>query len=224
MKRHAMFLAVLLCVSVPVTPQEHFKSCAEVPVHMDEVLGIRALPGAFVMDIAPGSPAEQAGLEVCDLIAGFDGQDFRGYGNAAAFVGAMREAAMFTGADLEVWRQSSLSKAYVQNRFNVRIPLQRGAKIGIDVTFQVLVLGVVKAGPADVAGVRPGEFIHQVNGQQVSQMRSVIELDQQISAAARDDGKVLLTLARWQPMKGSDAYKTTFTTREALIGLSSRDK
>ena len=224
MNRLAMLPAMLLCASAPITPQENSKECVEAPVHLDEVLGIRALPGAFVMNVTPGSPAEQVGLEVCDLIAGFDGQDFRGHGNAAAFVRAMREAAMFTGTDLNVWKQSGLNKVYLQNRFRIRIPLQAGVRIGVDVTFQVLVLDVVKDGPADLAGVRAGEFIHQVNGQQVMNMRSVIELDQQISAAAGDDGKILLTLARWRPMKGSDAYRTTFTTREVLIGLGIRDK
>src|SRR5882672_4225950 len=51
----------------------------EAPPRLDEVLGIRSAAGAFVVSIDPASPAELAGLDVCELIAGFNGRDFRNY-------------------------------------------------------------------------------------------------------------------------------------------------
>jgi len=176
-------------------------------------------PLTFVNDTNPGSPAQQAGLDVCDLIAGFNDQEFRSYGDPTSFLAALREAAMFSGADLDVWTSSDSGETYHQSRLRVRIPSQPGAKIGADVTFQVLVAAVTKGGSADVAGVRPGEFIDQVNGQQVSEVRSIIDLDRLISASATKDGQVLLTLAQWKPVRGSPVYKTRHTTRDVTLKL-----
>lgn len=188
--------SVLLSAGLPGSPEENPQSGADPPAHLDLVLGVRSAPGAFVMSVDPGSPAEQVGLDVCDLIAGFNDQDFRSYGALAAFASAMREAAMFSGADLLVWRSSDSGRTYHQDRLRLRIPLKPGAKIGASITFQVLVSSVVKGGPADVGGVRAGEFMDQVNGLKVSEMRSISELDQRISALANQDGKVLLTLSQ----------------------------
>lgn len=211
--------SVLLSAGLLGSPKENPKSCGDAPAQLDEVLGVRSAPGAFVMSVDPGSPAEQVGLDVCDLVAGFNDQDFRSYGVPAAFAGAMREAAMFSGADLLVWRSSDSGQTYHQDRLKLRIPLQPGAKIGASVTFQVLVSSVVKDGSADVGGVRAGEFIDQVNGLKVSEMRSISDLDQRISAFAKQDGKVLLTLSQWKPVRGSTEYKTSFVTREVLVTL-----
>src|SRR2546425_352763 len=63
------------------------------PSRLDNLLGLRTVPGAFIMDITSGGPAERAGFNVCDLIAGFNGRPLRQYGELQAFVSALREAA-----------------------------------------------------------------------------------------------------------------------------------
>jgi len=208
---------MLLIHELPGSPQESTKSCAEASSRLDEVLGIRSAAGAFVVSIDPGSPAELAGLDVCDLIAGLKGRDFRNYGNAAAFLGALRDAGMFSGAELEVWRMSDPGRIPHHERLKLRIPLQAGAKIGASVTFQVLVLEVVTGSPADSAGVQAGEFIDEVDGQKVSEMRSIGELDQRISEAAKQGDQVLLTLSRWKPVRGSADYKSSYVTRDVVV-------
>jgi S1-C subfamily serine protease len=218
MNRYLWSLVALLSVLPHMSP----KAVSDAPDKLDHVLGVTVAPGAFVMSISPGSPAEQVGLDGCDLIAGFNGGGFQSYGDTVAFVGAMRAAAMFSGADLLIWRSADSGQTYHQERFPIRIPSQPGSKLGIDVTFQVLVLSVLKDGPADAGGMQAGEFIHQVNGQPVSDMRSISELDRRIGALARQNGEVLLTLARWKPVRGSADWKTSFTTREVVVRLSDR--
>ena len=211
-----------LIAVLSVLPQMEPKAVADTSEKLDDVLGVRVAPGAFVMSVNPGSPAEQVGLDGCDLIAGFNGEGFQGYGDSVAFVGAMREAAMLSGADLLIWRSADSGQTYHQEHFRIRIPSQPAAKIGIDITFQVLVLSVLKDGPADGGGVQAGEFIQQVNGQQVSEMQSIGELERRISSFAQQNGEVLLTLARWKPVRGSAEWKTSFTTREVLVRFSDR--
>jgi len=214
-----MILSLALIVAVTADPMADPKTCAEGPAHLDEVLGMRTAPGAFDMNVHAGSPAAQIGLEVCDLIVGFNGEQFRNHGDLATFVNAMRDAAMFSGVDLEVWKPSASFDAYHPDHLKVRIPLQQGARIGASTTFQVLITAVDKNGPADASGVRVGEFIHLVNGQKVSDMRSIVEVDQRIQMSARQDGQVVLTLAQWKPVRDSAEFKTSYVTREVVIKL-----
>jgi len=132
----------------------------------------------------------------------------------------MREAAMFSDADLQIWRKSQDGKTYDEDHLTARIPLQPESMLGISTSFQVLILDVVKNGAADLAGVRAGEFIDKVDGQSVTDMRSIFQLDQRIKAAADQQHEVLLTLARWSPIENPGAYKTTYETREILVKLT----
>jgi S1-C subfamily serine protease len=214
MKTYVMSLTVVLSALLTAGMTE-----SPAPTRLDEVLGLKTAPGAFIIEVNPGSAAEQAGLDVCQLIAAFNNQAFRDYGDSAGFVAALREAAMSSGAGLQVWKSSDSGRTYERDRTRVRIASQPEAKIGMSITLQVLVVAVIKRGPADVAGVEAGEFIDQVNGQRVSNMRSIADLDQRISEAADHDGEVRLTLARWKPVRNSATYKTGFETREVVVRI-----
>src|SRR2546427_8995334 len=85
--------------------------------------------------------------------------------------------------------------------------------------YTTLFRSVDKNGPADASGVRVGEFIHLVNGQKVSDMRSIVEVDQRIQMSGKQDGQVVLTLAQWKPMRDSAEFKTSYVTREVGVKL-----
>jgi C-terminal processing protease CtpA/Prc len=193
----------------------------DTPTRLDEILGIRTAPGAFVMDLAPGSPAERAGLDPCDLIAGFNGRDFKVYGELARFVAALRRAAMSSGAELEVWTSDDSGATYRKDRMSVRIPSRPEVRIGFSAVFQVLVVSVDKDGPAGAAGVEAGEFIHEVDGLEVwdVRVRSIADLDERARTAVDRDGEVGLTLARWRPVRNSTEEKTTFGTRRVTVKI-----
>src|SRR6266545_3701333 len=76
-------VSVLLISGISGSPQGNLKTCADPPTQLDEILGVRTAPGAFVMNVEPGSPADKVGLDVCELIAGFNGQEFRSSGDLA---------------------------------------------------------------------------------------------------------------------------------------------
>ena len=193
---------------------------AEPASRLDDLLGLRTVPGAFIMDMTSGGPAERAGFGVCDLIAGFNGRPLRLYGELQTFVSALREAAASSGLNVDVWKRSDPDEGYRRDRIKIRVPLPSEVRIGADVTFQVMVLGVVEGGPADVAGIGFGEFIDQVNDQKVADVRSLAELDQKIDEFVGRDGAVTLRLARWRPLRDSESHKTTYVTRDVIVRVA----
>jgi len=224
MKRYVGPLAVVLCawlsISVLQSLTKDSGKDAEPVSRLEELLGIRTVPGAFIMDMTSGGPAARAGFDVCNLIAGFNGRTLRQFGELPAFVNALREAATSTGLDVDVWKRPDPDQGYRRGRIKIRMPLPSEVRIGADLSLQVMVLGVVEGGPADVAGVGLGEFIDQINDQKVATIRSLAELDQKIDEFVGRDGAVTLTLARWRPLKDSDIYKTTYVPREVVVKVS----
>jgi S1-C subfamily serine protease len=184
---------------------------------LDELLGIRTVPGAFIIDLTSGGPAQRAGFDLCNLIAGFNGRSLRQFGQLDAFVNALREAAASTGLDVDVWKRSEPEERYRRDHIKIRMPLPSEVRIGADVSLQVMVLGVVKGGPADVAGVGVWEFIDRVNDQQVMDIRSLADLDQKIDEFVKRDRAVTLTLARWHPIRDAEIYKTSYVTRDVEV-------
>lgn len=72
----ALAFSLLVSLEVSEAPPASPEGGAQPRGPLDEVLGVRTAPGALVIDVDAGSPAEQAGLSVCDLIAGFDRQEY----------------------------------------------------------------------------------------------------------------------------------------------------
>ena len=186
---------------------------------LDDVLGVESAPGAFIVSVDAGTPADLLGLDVCNLIAGFNGQSFRAYGDPGAFVAALREAAMASGADLDVWKSSDAGETWRRTRTLVQIPRQPEAKLGAYVSLQVLIVGLASGGPAEREGVQVGEFIDRIDGEQVSTMKTIADVDRKIRESAARAGRVELTLARWKPVRGSPDFRTSYTTRKVEIRL-----
>jgi S1-C subfamily serine protease len=187
---------------------------------IDQVLGLKTVPGAFITDVVSGGPAQRAGFDVCNLIAGFNGRTLREFGELPLFINALREAAASTGLDVDVWRSLNPDAGFRRDRVKIRFPLPTDARIGVELTFQVMVQGIVAGGPAEAAGVGVGEFIDQINDQSVPHLKSLADLDQKVREFVDRDGAVTLTLARWHPIRGSEVYRTGFVTREVVVKVA----
>lgn len=213
----AMFLTAALTASAAST--EKRLGCPDAPPLLDRILGIQATPGAFVLDIKPGSPAEKAGLARCDFIVSFNGYDLRHYSELQPFLYSLREAAMLSSANLEVWKYDAATESYRPYKTRLRLPARFGTLAGFDTTFQIMVLEVPEGSAAARAGIKPWDFIDEIDGEKVSNMRSIIEIDQKVSEAAAGDAGVRLTLARWKPIPPPSEWTTTFIPREVTVVL-----
>ncbi|MCB4363452.1 DegQ family serine endoprotease [Hydrogenophaga taeniospiralis] len=149
--------------------------------------------GALVASVEPGGPADKAGLKPGDVIRQANGQRIVASGDLPALIGQSIPGSQMA---LEVWRQgqretltaklgdASDKKAQVaqagdgvgQGRLGLALrPLQPQEKRQSGVSAGLVVEGV--GGPAERAGVMPGDLLMAVNGtpvQSVEQVRAVV--------------------------------------------------
>jgi serine protease Do len=149
--------------------------------------------GALVASVEPGGPADKAGLKPGDVIRQANGQRIVASGDLPALIGQSIPGSQMA---LEVWRQgqretltaklgdASDKKAQVaqagdgvgQGKLGLALrPLQPQEKRQSGVSAGLVVEGV--GGPAERAGVMPGDLLMAVNGtpvQSVEQVRAVV--------------------------------------------------
>jgi S1-C subfamily serine protease len=184
---------------------------------LDQLLGIESVPGAFVSKVEPDSPAAVAGLATCDVIAALNGNGLRTFINQQAFRAMARESAMFADALLAVWKFDPPTESYHSAIADFVLPAELGAREGLATGFAVIVVDVSEASPAAAAGIKRWDFIDRVDGELVSNMRNVIELDKRVNDALSHNGKVRLTLGRWKPVAGSSEGDFAGTMRDVIV-------
>lgn len=176
-----------------------------------ESFGLGRPRGALVSSVEPGGPAEKAGIKPGDVILAVNGQSIDHYGELSLTISNMHPG---TDAHLSVWRggkaQDMSVKIAVVNDDQDKTA-SRAAKgpasgqaerLGLSVraltadekqqaqTDGTLVVENV-AGPAQAAGVQPGDIILGVNGRTV---RST----QELVAASKTAGKTIALLIQRQ--------------------------
>ncbi|MFQ5876664.1 MAG: PDZ domain-containing protein [Acidobacteriota bacterium] len=178
--------------------------------------------GALVIRVEPDSPAAAAGIALCDFLERASGEDLRQVGSLEAFTARMREAAMLAHAPLAVRKYDAVTESYSPGAVDLRLPAEVGAKAGMSLSTQILVLEVAPDSPAAQAGIEPGDFIESVNGERVPDIRSPTLIDQRVSDAALNDGVVTLTVGRWRPVPDSPEQKLAFSSRrEVTVAVGS---
>jgi serine protease Do len=138
--------------------------------------------GSLITGVVRDSPADRAGLRAGDLVLRFAGHAVDSPGALMARIGAAEPEEW---ADLEVLRRGALRRLSVRvgsrplrdtawvfrqgwiGVVGIEVPLQLRTYWGGSADQGVLVGEVVERGPAEAAGLRPGDLILQVEGQSV---------------------------------------------------------
>ena len=165
-----------------------------------EAFGVDGREGVLVAEVAPDSPAEQAGLESGDILTQLDGRAIR---KPEDFHG--QSAVIFAGEelDIEVLREGQPRQMQILAA-NEDLEKVRGAQIHAllkgtelqnfrdqdELGAGVLVTGVQPDSPARRAGLRPGDLIVEANRQGV---RNTADLRE---GARRVSGRMLLQIYR----------------------------
>jgi serine protease Do len=185
----------------------------EIDRDMAEALGVEPKAGILVGSVVEDSPAYDAGLETGDIILEFDGKKVGG--DVDQFRLTVAEAGMGNEVNVAILRDG--------DRRNLKVKLgerptevaragerrQRQEWLGLDVDdvtgtqgrryapsdlkTGVVVTGVVEGSPAEEAGLRVGDLIEEVNGEEVDDLSNFRELRKE---AMEKKGKPVLLLIR----------------------------
>ncbi len=181
---------------------------------MEESLGLGAERGALVTQVAPGTAAEEAGVQVSDLVVGINGRAVNNGRDLRNAVGLTRLNEPMT---LDVYRdgeririetvirgadeiaaadgedQSAAGRRLDDARFHGARLGDAGERGGVEV------LDVAQQSRAAAGGLRPGDVITQVNRRAVGSLREFNEHVGQLSGVValtvlRDDQQLLVVL------------------------------
>jgi serine protease Do len=187
-----------------------------------EVAQILKLPqsqGVIIAQIEPNSPASQAGLQRRDVLLELNGAPIKSYDTFRNAVAALQPG---TTIQLQVWRDGKTSQRTVtlgerpaqsaQGRSAPQpqpSPEEAKQTLGVEVRNLsaalaqrfgyapgegVLVTAVTPGGPADLAGIQPGDLIVSVDRQAVTSTSQFAKIIRQ----ARGAGRALLLVQRGQ--------------------------
>ncbi|MDZ7374479.1 MAG: PDZ domain-containing protein [candidate division KSB1 bacterium] len=196
---------------------------ADVTRSLRSLYGLEAHRGALIVDVAPGSPADRAGLKKNDVVLAVDKRPIEDADELREFI---RRAKPHQQVSLEVQRgrekltlkvtlerrPKGLSEFYLPGASETRelvlslSPLRSllGAQVQdmnrdlakyfrLSEPKGVLITDVDRGGPADRAGLRPGDVIVRVDGTEVSNTR---ELRNELQRLRRKDEEAKLTIVR----------------------------
>ncbi len=132
-----------------------------------------------VHDVVWGSPADEAGIEPGDYILSVDGQQVT---TPVAFKRMLQSKDPARKVNLKVWRQGQqMDMAVPLAARSDKLPDSHQAWLGVMLAPAenqeqgVVIQQVIPGSPADNSGLRGGETIVQMNGQQVSNVESFVE-------------------------------------------------
>jgi len=182
---------------------------AEVTKEVAEPLGLASAEGSLVRSVEPGGPAEKAGIEVGDIIVGFNGRKIERSSDLPRIVGG---TAPGTKADIRVWRRGQFRDLTVTvgempsdrqagapgRAPSETVPASNPLGLGVtDLSAEqraklrikggVLVESVT--GPAESVGIRPGDIVLGLGNQEI---RDAAQFQELVSRIDRNRTHVLL--------------------------------
>ncbi len=162
----------------------------EVTMELAQSFGLARPRGALVGQVMADSPAQRAGIKVGDIIVGLNGQAILHSSDLPPLVGRIRPGAtaaltlirggqeQTVNVPIEQLPDEMQQQAAAQtagNRLKVKVSEQPDGK-------GVKVEEVVAAGPAERAGIQPGDVIVGLNNQEVTGLAQFEELQQALPA------------------------------------------
>ena len=153
--------------------------------------GLSKAQGALVASVEPGSAAEKAGLQAGDVVTGVDGADVAESSDLPRIIGEKRPGSVVR---LQIWRNGSSKIINVTlDEMNPQLTVgedanqDTGNQLGLNARplsrEEAAQLGVrgglaveTVSGPAERAGLRPGDIILALNNQTVTDIKQFRQL------------------------------------------------
>jgi len=187
-------------------------SVQEVNQSLADSFGLERPEGALVANVEKGSAAERAGLQAGDVIRSANGKPIVASGDLPAIVGLSQPGERLA---LEVWRggkklqlNAELTRSTDKATAAAAIEKEQGGRLGLalrpldpqerqEAGMRAGVVVDEVAGPAEAAGVEPGDIVLAVNGTPVTtveQVRAAVEKSKKSVALLiqRGDDKIFV--------------------------------
>ena len=177
----------------------------DVNAEMAEALGMREARGALVANVAKGSPAEAGGVQVGDVIVGFDGIPV---GKASELSLAVARTPVGKAVDVAVVRNGRRVTARVQigrmGEDEAVVEVEDGSDLGLTVREMpressgsrrtrepegVVVTDVESGSAADRAGIRAGDVILEIDRKRIGGLKDFRRI---VGELARGSGILFL--------------------------------
>jgi serine protease Do len=186
----------------------------EIDSDLADALGVEPRSGILVGSVVEDSPADEAGMRRRDIIVEFDGEPVSG--DVDEFRLSVAQKGM--GRDVDVWvlRDGDRKRLTVELGERPTETAQPGERreredwLGMrvddaagtqgrrhappDVESGVVVVGVEQGSPAYEEGIRPGDLIEEINGEQIRDLDDYEELVEE--ARDKGDKPVLFLVSR----------------------------
>lgn len=153
-----------------------------------KTFGMSEPKGALVSDVAPGGPAEHAGIKRGDIIVAFDGRDIKQSTDLPRLVA---ETPVGKEVDVAILRNGKpmTVRVKIEELTEARVAAESGTPVvsfgmkvadltpplrqqfGIKAKSGVVVVNVDQGSLAEEAGIQPGDLIVEVNRQSVRNLR-----------------------------------------------------
>jgi serine protease Do len=187
-------------------------SIQNVTPELAKSLGLKESKGALVSQVAPGGPADKAGIEQGDVIVSFDGRIVEDSKDLPRIVASTAVGKTVTVKLLrdgkEVERQAKVGEMEEENTTETeQSPIhpslgvtvqnmtpQIARELGLKKSTGVVVTGVEPGSPAAEASIQPGDVIQAVNRKPVKNVEDFVKIVEN----ARGSGSLLLLVQRGQ--------------------------
>jgi Do/DeqQ family serine protease len=154
-------------------------------------LGIEGKRGALASQVFIGSPADKGGIRPGDFITHVDGREARGMNQLTMMVGDLKpgDRAAFTlirdgvSRELQVRIEARTDQVAADNKklwpglYVVPLTDELRDNLKLDKNAKGLYVGqVIDTSPADIVGLRPGDRITAINGEEVKDLAAYFKL------------------------------------------------
>jgi len=169
------------------------------PPSLDTQWGVRLLHALLIAQVAPGSPASQAGLRTGDVLTAHDGTGVDDAPSVAEFIAGLRSAAGKGPVAAKIWRLEGEAGAPRSMTVELRLPPGAEARLGLALHPVVFFQEVRAGGAASAAGVKPWDAIESVEGESLSERPRLSDFDARVQSLRNREGNVRVTIGRWRP-------------------------
>ncbi|HET8946002.1 MAG TPA: PDZ domain-containing protein [Candidatus Polarisedimenticolia bacterium] len=210
-----LWLAAGTAPATPATPSAAAPSAAA--ESLKTLWGTRLLHALVIADVAPGSPAEKAGLRIGDVLESYDRTGIDDVPGIEEFTAGLKSAARKGPVAAKIRRFEGETGPPRTLTVELRLSEDPQARVGLAVHPGVFFLDMVAEGAAAKAGIKPWDCVDSVEGEEISEHPRLSDFETHLLTLKNKDGNVRVTVGRWRPAPPGADPKIAFEGEREVV-------